>query len=517
MYLKDIFNAFPDAIFIHDGDSGLIVDVNRSMSRMYGYDKNEVLGSDFSKFSSGEYPYIAEEFSELINRAKSEGVQTFNWQSLSREGKVFWSEINISFSKISGESRFIVLVRDITQRKESEEESERLRSQIEQSSKMESIGLLAGGIAHDFNNMLSVILSNAQLGIRKTEEESKIYKNFDKILRAARRSSNLIQQLLSFARKQSISPVVMDVNVKINDMLSMLDPLVGENIDINWIPGDGKMRILMDLSQFDQLITNLFANSRDSIKGNGLITIKSESINLVYDDHSKFINNENVEYHNGTFVVITVSDNGSGIAKEHIGSIFEPFYTTKELGRGTGLGLSTVYGVIKQNGGFIEVESEVNKGTTIKLYIPEAGTNEQLDEKNEVENKKEQNTKSNHHRILLVEDEKMMRDVTVSMLEYLGFEVVSTLDYDEAISIMESEQDKISLLITDVIMPKGNGFDLSKKIKEINPAIKVLFMSGYSENVISEHGIIDENINFIKKPFELDEFGDVIRNILEIR
>ncbi len=353
--------------------------------------------------------------------------------------------------------------------------------------------------------MLQVILGHANLALREKSLATQIQKNLTEIEKAAQRSSILTKQLLGFARKQTIRPKVMNLNDSIPNIISMLRRLVGEDMELAWFPGNALGKIKMDSSQVDQILANLVVNARDAISGTGRITI--ETLNMVFD---QIACTEHPEYVPGDYVMLAVSDNGSGMDKETLSRIFEPFYTTKGIGKGTGLGLATVYGIVKQNNGFINVYSEPGQGTTFKIYFPR--TTEDLDLEEESRNKV---VTGGSETILLVEDEEALLMLGKAFLEQLGYNVLAADDPETACRIARENAGKVDLLITDVVMPSMNGKQLFEKIKTICPAIRSIYMSGYTANVIAHRGVLEKDVVFIQKPFTLHEIADKIREALE--
>ena len=382
----------------------------------------------------------------------------------------------------------------------------RLEEGLRQAQKLEAIGRLAGGVAHDFNNMLSIISGNAEMAIEDIDDQDPILSNLIEIQKAARRSADLTRQLLAFARKQTISPKVLDLNETIEGMLKMLRRLIGEDIDLAWRPKPELWQVKIDPSQIDQILANLCVNARDAIKGVGKVTI--ETGNAVFDEEYC---SRHEGFKPGEYVMLGVSDNGCGITRDAMDNLFEPFFTTKDFGQGTGLGLSTVYGIIKQNDGFINVYSELEKGTTFKLYLPQYAHH--LKQKNGVS--KKEIVIGGMETILLVEDEEAILNMSRVMLERLGYTVISVSGPLEALRIAQSYPEDIHLLMTDVVMPEMNGRDLAEKLSIIYPDIKCLFMSGYTANVIAHHGVLDEGIQFINKPFVKNDLGKKVRQTLD--
>ncbi len=382
----------------------------------------------------------------------------------------------------------------------------KLEGQLRQAQKMEAVGRLAGGVAHDFNNMLGIILGNTELILEDLEPAHPMLSMFEEIRKAALRSTDLTRQLLAFARKQDISPRVLDLNRTIEGMLKILRRLIGEDIDLSWQPEQLLWPVKIDPSQVDQIMANLCVNARDAIKDVGKVTIETATAH--FDDrycreHEGFIP--------GDFSVIAVSDNGCGMEREILDNLFEPFFTTKALGEGTGLGLATVYGIVKQNSGFVNVYSEPGEGTVFKICLPREKSSLADNDRGPVEKEHRRGCET----VLLVEDEKAILDMTKAVLERLGYTVLAAGTPDEALQLAGDRQVHIDLLMTDVVMPEMNGRDLAMKIRQSRPGAKCLFMSGYTANVITDRGILDEGLNFIGKPFSKRELSEKLRDILD--
>ena len=397
------------------------------------------------------------------------------------------------------------IISDITDRKLAEEEKNKLEGQLQQAQKMESVGRLAGGVAHDFNNLLTVITGYACLGMIETDQAAPAHAKFEEISKAAEKSADLTRQLLAFARKQTIAPKVLDLNETVKNMLNMLSRLIGENIHLAWQPAKSLGQIKFDPSQIDQILANLCVNARDAIADVGKITIETGNITFdkdYCDAHYGFIQ--------GEYVLLAVSDDGCGMDKETMAHIFEPFFTTKADGVGTGLGLATVYGIVKQNNGFINTYSEPGHGTTVRIYLPRfkctEGTAARIESVKPLSRGQET--------ILLVEDEPGIRNVTTLLLEMQGYRVFPASTPGEALELAKEHSDEIHMVMTDVVMPEMNGRDLTGNLLLICPNIKCLYMSGYTANVIAHHGVLDENINFISKPFSLADLSAKVREVL---
>jgi PAS domain S-box-containing protein len=399
-----------------------------------------------------------------------------------------------------GDSRMVRLqiATDISRFKELEQERLRIEEQLRQAQKMESVGRLAGGVAHDFNNMLSAILGHAELAMMQFKLDEPILDDLMAIKKATQRSADLVRQLLAFARKQTVAPKVLDLNDIVAGMLKMLQRLIGEDIDLVWKPGAELWTVKIDPSQIDQILANLCVNARDAIAGVGKVTIESE--NTTFDEDYCAVHPGAVC---GEYVMLAVSDDGCGMTKEVIDHIFEPFFTTKELGKGTGLGLATVYGIVKQNEGFANVYSEPEKGTTFKIYLPRFVGEATVPAPEGLE----EIHRGDGEMVLVVEDEAAILRVARAMLERLGYAVVTAGTPGEALRQAEAHAAEIRLLITDVIMPEMNGRDLVKRISRITPGLKCLFTSGYTANVIAHHGVLEEGVQFLQKPFTLKDLA----------
>ena len=371
---------------------------------------------------------------------------------------------------------------------------------------MEAVGQLAGGVAHDFNNMLSVIIGHAELALGHGDLEDALRKNLQEILAAGNRSSDITRQLLAFARKQTIVPRVLDLNEAVEAILKLLRRLIGEDIDLAWIPGVKLWPVKMDPSQIDQILANLCVNARDAITGVGKITIETQC--AVLDDAYCA---EHRGFSPGEYTMLAVSDSGSGMDKSTMDKIFEPFFTTKGVGKGTGLGLATVYGITKQNKGFINVYSEPGIGTTFKIYMPRhAALSDQVPE-----DIQEPQSLNGHETILVVEDESLNLELAELMLKRFGYQVLAASSPGKALLAAKNHPGQIDLLLTDMIMPEMNGRELSNEINSLYPNIKCLYMSGYTNNLIVHQGILDKGIHFLQKPFSMQDLAIKVREALD--
>lgn len=501
---REIFNTVNDAIWIHDMKTGEILDVNATVTEMFGYTSGEAVKLSLGDISSGIYPYIQETAAELLKKAAAGEPQLFDWHCRHKDGHFFWTEVNLRHGIIAGRDCILAIERDITERKRAEKEKETLQSQLIQSQKMESVGRLAGGVAHDFNNMLGVIIGHAELLMAQADIPENISDGLNEIKKAAGRSAELTHQLLAFARKQTVSPKILDLNDTVEGMLKMLRRLIGEDVDLVWLPGRIAGTVKIDPSQVDQILANLCVNARDAIGDAGRITIETGV--TVFDEAYCMTHPGSLP---GEYILLTVSDNGSGMSQDTLSHIFEPFFTTKASGKGTGLGLATVYGIVKQNSKFINVYSEEGHGTTFRLYLP-GHSEKTADAVREDSVSPERGRET----ILLVEDEPMILEITSTMLAELGYTVLAASGPGEAIKLGREYNDVIHLLITDVVMPEMNGRELAGSLLSVYPDLRCLFMSGYTDDVIAHHGVLNDGVFFIQKPFSIKNLAAKVREVL---
>jgi len=450
------------------------------------------------------FPFMAESgvIDDLKNILDGEAFNSRKFHDhIPQSGRAGWVvQTNAPLRNTVGEIIGILgMVRDITEEK-------RIQEQLTQLQKMESVGRLAGGIAHDFNNMLGVILGHTELAIESAGKEHPLYRDLMEIRKAGERSASLTRQLLAFARKQTITPKILDLNDTVSGMLKMLQRLIGEDIDLVWLPGKNLPPVEVDPSQIDQILANLCVNARDAIEGTGKVTIET---GIAQFDEA--LCNDNMGCVPGKYVFLAVSDGGCGMDKEIQDKLFEPFFTTKEVGKGTGLGLATVYGIVRQNNGFINVYSEPGTDTTFKIYLPRhIGKVEEQNPESVLEP-----TLPGRETILVVEDEKAILNLTRHLLEKQGYHVLTACMPGEAIRLAEEYTGEIHLLITDVVMPEMNGRNLSQRILSLYPGMRCLFMSGYTTDVIAHQEIINEEICFLQKPFFKNSLMAKVREALD--
>jgi PAS domain S-box-containing protein len=499
---RNIVQASPMGIHIYqldENDRLIFIGANPAADHLLGVDNRCYIGMTCEE----AFPSLCDmEIPDHYRRAARSG-ETWQTEHISyADGHIAGAFEVHAFQMTPG--KVAVLFNEISARKRAEEERERLQAQLIQAQKMESVGRLAGGVAHDFNNMLSVILGHCELALHGLEDKSPLSAGLQNIRKAAERSADLTRQLLAFARKQTVAPKVLDINTTVARMLEMLRRLIGEDIDLVWQPGRNPGQVYIDPSQLDQILVNLFVNARDAIGDTGKVTIETDLVTIDQQycaDH--------VEAVQGTYVLLAVSDDGCGIDAAALPHLFEPFFTTKEMGKGTGLGLATVYGIVKQNKGFVNVYSEPGQGTTFKIYLPHHGSSAEPAAETAANQ-----PPGGSETVLVVEDEPMILEIATTMLESLGYTVLAAPGPTEAIRLAGEHGGTIQLLMTDVVMPEMNGRLLANHMRARFPNLRCLFMSGYTANVIAHHGVLDQGVHFIQKPFTLYALATKIREAL---
>ncbi|MHB1349436.1 MAG: response regulator [Desulfobulbus sp.] len=489
---QSLLDALPDSLTLMDKDLKVHW-ANSAALKLFGKRKEGLIGHRcFSLHSQG-----AEPCQDCPVTASFASGEPASLVTPTADGRI-WDLRSIPLRDDHGEiSRVIELGRDIT-------EHRKLEAQLRQAQKMESVGRLAGGIAHDFNNMLTIMIGYGEQVMSQLKEENQARSDIAEMVKAARRSAELTRQLLAFSRQQAVLPQVIDLNKRINSGLKMLKRLVGEDIDLHFIPAVKLDMIYIDPGQIEQILANLTVNARDAIVGTGLIRI--ETGNIVLDEsyctfHEGFVP--------GDYVVVTFSDTGSGMDQDTQQKIFEPFFTTKEEGKGTGLGLATVYGIVKQNNGFINVYSEPGEGTTFKIYFPRhrgsAGGRKEV---------RMEQVSGGSETLLLVEDEGQILAMCKRLLEKQGYRVLAAGSPEEALTLSRQFAGEIHLLVSDLIMPHMNGRELYEQIHGCRPGIRLLIMSGYTADIIAKRGGLVEGDHFIQKPFTNTDFIGKVAQVL---
>jgi PAS domain S-box-containing protein len=487
---RTILAAMDDAVYICSADFRILY-MNPAMQALVGA---EALGEPCHKMIHGldaVCPWCAHDRVMQGGHVKSEVVSP-------KDGRTF----HISNSPIfhaDGSVSKLTIYRDITDLK-------KIETQLQQAHKMESVGRLAGGVAHDYNNALSVIMGFTEMALEVSAPGSLARANLAEVLKAARNAADITRQLLAFARKQQITPRVLDLNNTVELTLKMLRRLIGENIDLVWLPDTELWPVKIDPSQINQVLANLCVNARDAIEGVGKVTIETK--NTSFDEAHCLAN---PKFTPGDFVLLTVYDDGCGMQKEILDNIFEPFFTTKGVNKGTGLGLATVYGIVKQNNGFVEVISTPDQGTRICVYLPRAGELEELVEEAEAQ----ELPGGQGETVLLVEDDPSILKLAREMMQSLGYLVLTAGTPTEALKRVEECDGRIDLLITDVIMPEMNGAELVASLVSRYPGIKPVFMSGYTADVLVNSGVHTEDVHFIQKPFARKDLATTVRKALD--
>ena len=489
-----------DTIMITNGD-GIIEYVNPAFESLTGYSSAEAIGKTPGILTSGQQaPAIYRELWETISVGNIYHNILVNRK---KNGELYYIDESISAIRDAAGAitHFVSNGRDLTKRLN-------LEAQLLQAQKMDAVGRLAGGVAHDFNNLLTIITSYSELAMDSVTPGSPTQSRLQEILFAARRAAELTRQLLAYSRNQPQALRVAQLNPIVSTIVKTLHRLIGEDIELTFVPGDGLGRVRLDPMQIEQILMNLAANARDAMPEGGRCTVATSNVRL----DEEYVLHKNAVIPVGVYAVLTVSDTGAGISQDHMPHIFEPFYTTKPSGQGTGLGLATVYGIVKQNHGFVWAYSEAGMGTVFKIYLPcvqDAVT------ATAASNLKEEKLPEGKETILLVEDEDALRRATAEFLGLRGYTVLEARDGQEATSIAKHHRDPIALAVTDVVMPRISGGQLAKELTVLRPETRVLFISGYAGQTILDHKVVDVENNFLQKPFTLRQLANKVRAVLD--
>jgi len=476
---------------------------NERFYDLVGYEQGSLIGRDSKMFyaSDEEYKRVGRELYSGIDRSGMGEVET-KW--IGQDGKIIDCRLRACpLDPKDPSGGLIVTVADIS-------EAKQLAAQFQQAQKMEAIGILAGGVAHDFNNILTIIIGNAELALMKVGKDDSLRKGIEEIRAAGEGAASLTRQLLAFSRKQIIQPEILDLNEILIGIEKMLGRLIGENVELLMIPGPGLWQVEAGPGQMEQVIMNLAANARDAMPKGGKLTIETANVDL---DENYFHKHGLQEEEPGSYVMLAVSDTGIGMDKETQSHIFEPFFTTKEAGKGTGLGLSTVYGIVKQNNGFIWVYSEPGQGSTFKVYLPKA----KGDAASDKEEQHPVTARGGSETILIVEDDDSLRKLSQITLQQHGYSVLEAENGEDALRVSEAYVGPIDLLVTDVVMPKMGGKETAERLQALYPYMKVLYMSGYTDNSIVHQGVLAGGLNFLQKPFSPQALLRKVREILDIQ
>jgi PAS domain S-box-containing protein len=480
---------------------GRLMESNPALQEMLGYSGEELRNRVFNEFTHPDDGMVDVDFHKDLITGKRDHYQ-IEKRYIRMGGEVVWGRLNVSLVRdTEGEFQFtICMVEDITERK-------RLETQFFQSQKMETVGRLAGGIAHDFNNLLTVIKGYTQISLSQIKEADPSRENIEEIRKAAERAAELTHQLLAFSRRQILDMKVLDLNSLVRGLEKMVSRVIGEDIEMFTVLADDLGRVKTDPGQIEQVILNLAVNARDAMPSGGKLAIETANVEL-----DETFARTHIGVTPGSHVMLSVSDTGIGMSPEVKERVFEPFFTTKEEGRGTGLGLSTIYGIVKQSGGSIWVYSEPGQGTAFKIYLPRVEEEvESLPSRDDTDRLPKGN-----ETVLLVEDESSLRGLTARVLRGQGYTVLEAGNGDEAMSIArELIKEKIHLLLTDVVMPQMGGKELVKRFKALHPGIKVLFISGYTDHAITHHGVFKPGTPFLQKPFSPVALAKKVREVLD--
>ena len=503
---RTIFNEAPLGIALNDSRTGHIYELNRKFAEIVGRTVEQMADTDWMSITHPEDVGKSLEMMARVNAGEINGFKTEK-RYLKPDGTVVWVNVSVTPLKIGDKDnpRHLCLVEDISAGKTAEREKAKLEEQLRQSQKMEAAGSLAGAIAHDFNNILSVILSYSGFFLESLDRTDPRRKDVEEINKAGLRAAALTRQLLAFSRKQVLQPKVLDVNQIIMGIRTMLARLLGETIRLTTVTGKDPALIKADQGYLEQVLMNLTVNARDAMPKGGKIAIE---VSLVRINEAHVHRHGTVEP--GNYVMLSVSDSGTGMSAETQSHLFEPFFTTKPRDKGTGLGLSTVHGIIKQSGGSVVVYSEEGHGTVFKIYFPQVTGDVATAAQPAAAKKMFTGTGT----VLVVDDDAQIRTLVRRTLTRDGFTVLEAASAEEAMAACKRHKSPIHLILTDMVLPKMSGFELAEHLKSIQPDTKMLFMSGYTEHSILEQGVLDPDKNFIQKPFALDALIRKTREVL---
>ena len=498
-----LFETSRDAILIAEPPSWRFTSANPAAVRMFGASNEaELLTRAPWEYSPEVQPdgrRSEERAREADEATLRDGSHTFEWVHRRLSGEDFPASVRLTRFELDGQVRVHANIRDVT-------DLHRMQEQLLLAQKMESVGRLAGGVAHDFNNLLAVILNYADLALEDLPESDPLRTDVQEIYNAAQRAAALTRQLLAFSRKQVLRPHPLNLNRVVQDVQKMLVRLLGEDVELATLLADELGSVLADPGQIEQVVMNLAVNARDAMPLGGKLTIETENVDLDEDYAER-----HVAVAPGSYVLLSVSDNGTGMDTHTLSRVFEPFFTTKERGKGTGLGLATVYGIVKQSGGNIWVYSELGRGTTFKIYLPRTDAPAADPAKRTVSI-----LATGDETVLLVEDDEQLRKVAERILRDAGYRVLAAGGGEEALEMLEGQAATIDLLVTDVVMPRMGGRVLAERLKEERPGLEVLYMSGYTDNAIVHHGVLDPGLHFIGKPFSAADLTRRVREVLDL-
>jgi len=503
---RSLFESVNEAILVHDTHDGRICDANARAVAWSGYSVEELRRLSVADLSADRDGFTQAEALRHMGLAAQGQPQLFEWLSRDRAQRLFWTEISMVSAVVGGAPRVLVSVRDIDERKRAEVERQRLEGQLRQAQKLESVGRLAGGIAHDFNNLLTCILGNVDLSATVLPAGHPAREYLDEIMQAARRAAELTSKLLAFSRKQPIAPVPLRVESALLSLDRMLRRMLGETVSLTTRVAPGLDGIRADPVQLEQILLNLAVNARDAMPGGGRLELVAESREL-----DQAFAAEHPGARAGQFVCISVSDTGTGMSQEVQRQAFEPFFTTKPPGQGTGLGLAMVLGAMEQNGGFVVLSSRPGQGSRFELFFPRHGGDVepiQLPPQHLA-------LPTGKERILLVEDDASVRHLSERLLTQLGYRVTASETGAAALALYQQADLAFDLLVTDLVLPDLDGRTLARRLLALQPGLRVLYCSGYSEDVIAHGGVLEEGLAFLPKPFSVEVLAAKVRTLLD--
>jgi hypothetical protein len=488
-----LFEDNPQPMWVLDAVDHNFLAVNRAAARLYGYSEQEFRGLTLSSLASEEE---SRRFLAEMNQAARPAPGA--WRHRTKSGRMLDVEIAVHPLRYDGRQAGLAVVMDITGRRQ-------LEDQLRQARKMEAVGMLAGGVAHDFNNLLTIITGYSQLILNNLRNDDPNRSSVEQIMKAGERAAALTQQLLAFSRRQVLQPKVLDINRLVSSLTAMLRRLIGEDVELRLVLPPDAGCVHADPGQVEQVLMNLVVNARDAMPEGGILTVETANVEL--DESST---NRQMEVKSGAYIMLAVSDNGAGMDEATQARLFEPFFTTKGAGKGTGLGLFTVLGIVKQCGGGLQVSSELGRGTSVRVFLP------RIDQPVALNPEAQRKVLGRgHETILLVEDDDMVRHLVRETLARQGYTVLDAHSPVEARHAAEAFQDTIDLLVTDVVMPKINGRELAGQLVRRRPNLKVLYMSGYADSALETSGVSQPEVAFLQKPFTPGGLLEKVREVLE--
>jgi len=500
------FESSPDACNFVTSE-GIFIDINRAAEELFGYRRDEVVGKtarELALFHEASLPTARALANDCLLGLQCPPTELTVVHRSGRESVV---EARMAAVSFRDGLAILAVLRDISARKQAEIAQRRLEEQLRQASKMEAVGRLAGGVAHDFNNLLTGIRGFTDVLLSGVSEADPAHGDLLEIQRATQRAASLTGQLLAFSRKQLVEPVVLDLNQLISGATAILERLIGSDVQLVFRPGANLHAVRIDPSGMEQVLVNLAVNARDAMPQGGKLCIETAELEVDAE-----LCKNHLDARPGRHLLLSVKDTGVGMSEGVRARLFEPFFTTKGPGRGTGLGLSIIYGIVQQGGGFVLVDSDLGLGSTFRIYLPAV-----LEKPAALGSASEPELPKGNETILLVEDEVLVRSLVSKFLNSQGYRVLSAARGSDAIQLAVEQQTHIDLLLSDVILPNMNGRQIYERLRQSIPKLRVLFMSGYTENIIAPHGVLEGGFHFVQKPFSLKELASKVREALDAR